>query len=871
MAEFDHPRGQSRKTSLGQISKALHRAFGEGRLISYIDDEGRVLREQERGTSGSAAIEHPQIYGTPGTRSPDDRFHPCNYQELGRGRRARGLTDDEPEPDDDVAEDTEVGEPAILTNEHLKEALGEDVFRRVPSSMLDKCTADDLEWLRANDRLLTREPDGPVPEWVPESVRRRWVTMPAAVTYWQKGLDTGSKADRVRLTGSGVRRKGGIAVDSLPARRLAQLITQDADHWASIFRKVVATYIESDEYVPQEDLLPIITDPVSFYVDGGSPDLALLVGLALQLDETELKAIADDVDSKTPSVEVSVAKDLKIEVDSKAAEATELRRELKDIRRELKQTSKERDQLTEALERLRGVERDAGSLESALAGEQALSQASQARVAELEAELDTVREDGARVDELTSQVEALEQIRDQLLAESTSVERERELRVQAEAQVQQQLKHVQELTRQLRERSNAPVLPVDDAPSLIAALRGPIAAAAVNAAGRLASGASDPDDARLLAFAGEFANMADSLTVRPASHAARATPPEQDFGEHGPERAPVTAGESELSDQAGTPVITELPAAEPEPEPPAPEPVPEPVAERRRRRRLPEFTVKPLGGAGEVGGSALLIQTRRGANVLLDAGQRVKGEYGPEATSQFHYGVTGVDRLHAILISHAHIDHIGSLPLIHRHHSDQQDAPVPVLMSEPTYRLGEVMLQDSAKIQHFREMSLLNLAESDFGDGAMEAAYAFSDVSDCLDPGHVLLADQHRPIPIPDTSLVARFLPVSHVLGSCAIHLTDTETSQTLLYSGDLGPITDPQVTLPDFGGTQMIDKADVVIMERAPTAISAPRNAKAADAAPTGGSAPPRSSRTLPPRRSAAAGTCCCRRSAWAEPRSSR
>lgn len=72
----------------------------------------------------------------------------------------------------------------------------------------------------------------------------------------------------------------------------------------------------------------------------------MLVGLALHLDETELKAIADDVDSKTPNVEVSVAEDLKFEVDSKAAEAAELRRELKDTRRELKQTSKERDQLT---------------------------------------------------------------------------------------------------------------------------------------------------------------------------------------------------------------------------------------------------------------------------------------------------------------------------------------------------------------------------------------------------------------------------------------------------------------------------------------------------------------------------------------------
>jgi Cft2 family RNA processing exonuclease len=433
-------------------------------------------------------------------------------------------------------------------------------------------------------------------------------------------------------------------------------------------------------------------------------------------------------------------------------------------------------------------------------------------VAELEAERDSVRDDAARAEELISQVEALEQIRDQLLAESTSVERERALRVQAEAQVQQELKRAQELTRQLRERDTAPVLPVEDASSLIVALRGPIAAAAANAAGRLASGTSDPDDARLLAFAGEFANMADSLIESSSAPAPSDVRPMEPSGEVSAE--PVVSDESEPSAPVNAAAGTEAPTSQPQPVSDPSVQEAEPVVERRRRRRLPEFTVKPLGGAGEVGGSALLVQTRRGANVLLDAGQRVKGEYGAESTSQFHYGVTGVDRLHAILISHAHIDHIGSLPLIHRHHSDQQKVPVPVLMSEPTHRLGEVMLQDSAKIQHSREMTIANLAESDFGEGAMEAAYTVSDVSDCLDTGHTTIADQYRPIPIEDTSLVARFLPVSHVLGSCAIHLTDTETGQTLLYSGDLGPITDPQITLPDFGGTQMIDKADVVIME---------------------------------------------------------
>ena len=65
--------------------------------------------------------------------------------------------------------------------------------------------------------------------------------------------------------------------------------------------------------------------------------------------------------------------------------------------------------------------------------------------------------------------------------------------------------------------------------------------------------------------------------------------------------------------------------------------------------------------------------------------------------------MTGVERLHGILISHAHIDHVGSLPLLSiQRHSEQQGSTVPVRMTEPTRDLDAIMLEDSAKIQHFR-------------------------------------------------------------------------------------------------------------------------------------------------------------------------
>ncbi|MGH2853984.1 MAG: MBL fold metallo-hydrolase, partial [Solirubrobacteraceae bacterium] len=236
------------------------------------------------------------------------------------------------------------------------------------------------------------------------------------------------------------------------------------------------------------------------------------------------------------------------------------------------------------------------------------------------------------------------------------------------------------------------------------------------------------------------------------------------------------------------------------------------VASRRRRRREHWFTVRPVGGAGEIGGSAILVETQNHHRVLLDAGQRVKGEYGVDTTHLFHRGVRGVDHLHGILVSHAHIDHVGSLPTIWDYHSTQQDAEVPVWMTAPTKDLARIMLRDSAKIQHAREYERDALSESDFGQEAMDPVYTEANVNEALEAVHTV--DPHTPVPIQDTTLVARFCPVSHVLGSCAIHLTDTDSGHTLLYSGDLGPISQPQLTLPDFGGTQLVPRADTVLME---------------------------------------------------------
>ena len=73
-----------------------------------------------------------------------------------------------------------------------------------------------------------------------------------------------------------------------------------------------------------------------------------------------------------------------------------------------------------------------------------------------------------------------------------------------------------------------------------------------------------------------------------------------------------------------------------------------------------QFTA--FGGAAEVGASCVLLQIAD-KNILIDAGIRVNRR-GKAALPDIDKLQLMVDRLDLVLVSHAHIDHIGALPLI---------------------------------------------------------------------------------------------------------------------------------------------------------------------------------------------------------------
>ncbi len=98
-----------------------------------------------------------------------------------------------------------------------------------------------------------------------------------------------------------------------------------------------------------------------------------------------------------------------------------------------------------------------------------------------------------------------------------------------------------------------------------------------------------------------------------------------------------------------------------------------------------------LGAAGEVTGSQHLIETDS-VRILLDCGlfQGRMSDVRPR-NEKFR---CAPQKLDAVILSHAHIDHCGNLPGLYK-----AGYRGPIYCTSPTTDIAQIMLRDSAKIQ----------------------------------------------------------------------------------------------------------------------------------------------------------------------------
>jgi metallo-beta-lactamase family protein len=210
-------------------------------------------------------------------------------------------------------------------------------------------------------------------------------------------------------------------------------------------------------------------------------------------------------------------------------------------------------------------------------------------------------------------------------------------------------------------------------------------------------------------------------------------------------------------------------------------------------------TLEFFGAVGEVTGSCYLLHTNAG-RILLECGLYQGGDAEHQRNSDsFPFPVESID---AVVLSHAHIDHSGRLPLLVKRGYRNS-----IFMHEATAELCAIMLQDSAYI-HEKEAEWENRRRKRDHRTLVEPVYTREDASAVQECVHPL--SYHEPIEIlPGVELY--LYDAGHILGSSIVQLKIREagTQRTLVFSGDLGHRGAPILRDPEPVGA-----ADLVVME---------------------------------------------------------
>lgn len=205
------------------------------------------------------------------------------------------------------------------------------------------------------------------------------------------------------------------------------------------------------------------------------------------------------------------------------------------------------------------------------------------------------------------------------------------------------------------------------------------------------------------------------------------------------------------------------------------------------------------GAAGCVTGSAYLLETDS-ARILIDFGLF----QGPGEKEELNRMPKGLDvaSIDAVLVTHAHLDHTGRLPLLARH-----GYAGPIYCTEPTVALASLILRDSAHLQMV-DAERANRKREKVGEPLAEPIYTAEHVAQVI--------SQFTPVPYDSpfqvaTGIQARWVEAGHMLGSASIQLCiqDGKDRKAIVFSGDIGSRGAP--ILKDAVG---FDCADVVIME---------------------------------------------------------
>ena len=199
-----------------------------------------------------------------------------------------------------------------------------------------------------------------------------------------------------------------------------------------------------------------------------------------------------------------------------------------------------------------------------------------------------------------------------------------------------------------------------------------------------------------------------------------------------------------------------------------------------------------LGGGDEIGASSAIVEIGS-ARILVDCGMRMSGEHRlPDlaAIQKTHAG-----QLDAVLLTHAHMDHSGALPVLHQHFP-----AVPIYATAATRGLVEVLLRDSINIMRSKAESEQELPL--YSPAAVES-----------------LLEKMTPVPFGSplelgrSGATATWFPAGHILGAASVGIEGVEQGRSIrvLFSGDIA--VGDQLTVPGMLPPAGF-KPDVLVIE---------------------------------------------------------
>jgi metallo-beta-lactamase family protein len=185
-----------------------------------------------------------------------------------------------------------------------------------------------------------------------------------------------------------------------------------------------------------------------------------------------------------------------------------------------------------------------------------------------------------------------------------------------------------------------------------------------------------------------------------------------------------------------------------------------------------------VGGAGTVTGSKYVLRTGQ-ATVLLECG--LFQGHRREGFARNRALPVEPAALDAVVLSHAHLDHSGALPVLWKH-----GYRGPIYATPATRDLCAPMLEDAAAIQAADARHIARLIERGVDLDPVEPLYTDEDVVGVL--AQMVGVPYHRP-EVVAPGVTVTFLDAGHVLGSAIVlvDLDDDGTRTRLAFTGDLG------------------------------------------------------------------------------------